>query len=81
MKHLIVTLMVAVLSICTAMAERVWVQVTSVEELAEANQFKIYPCAKVEDGTLMCSNAATAYGDKIARRVVCRCDVDAGKGG
>ncbi len=61
MKHLIVTLMVAVLSICTAMAERVWVQVTSVDELAEANQFKIYPCAKVEDGTLMCSNAATAY--------------------
>ena len=62
MKHLIVTLMFAVLSFCTAMAERVWVQVTSVEELAGARQFLIYPCTKVEDGTLMCSNAATAYG-------------------
>ena len=62
MKQFIVTLMLAVLSVCEARAERVWVQVTSVEELVEATQFKIYPCAKVEDGTLMCSNAATAYG-------------------
>ena len=62
MKYFLVTLMFAVLSINTARAERVWVQVTSVEELAAANRFKIYPCTKVEDGTLMCSNAATAYG-------------------
>jgi hypothetical protein len=62
MKHLIVTLMIAVLSVCGARAERVWVQVASVEELAAATQFKIYPCEKVEDGTLMCSNAATSYG-------------------
>lgn len=61
MKHLIVTLMVAVLSVCTAMAERVWAQVTSVEELANATQFKLYPSTKVDDGTLMCSNAATGY--------------------
>ena len=61
MKYLIVTLMFAVLPFYTARAERVWVQVTSTEELAEAKQFKVYPCTKVEDGTLMCSNAATAY--------------------
>ena len=61
MKHIIVTLLLAVLSVFDAMAERVWVQVTSVEELEVATKFKIYPYAKVDESTLMCSNAATSY--------------------
>ncbi len=62
MKYFIVTLMFTVLSVCTVRAERVWVQVTTVEDLANATRFKLYPCTQVDDGTLMCSNASTAYG-------------------
>lgn len=61
MKNLIITLMFAVLQIYAVKAERVWMQATSVEEVRQAKQFKIYPSAKVDDGTLMCSNDSTSY--------------------